>query len=141
MHQSLYISRRVINAENFDTMCRCLGLAPKASYHTTLAFSTNAVDWDRPVFQCDPFELELPLRDARLDLLGPARALVLRFSSPILTARNAALLRAGIQTSHDGFIPHITLAKSYPDPLPQQSTPLPTFVRLGAEKRRIATTD
>lgn len=144
MLQTLYISRRVLDRSPLDALMRSIDphYPLRKSYHSTLIYSSNAVDWDHPAFACEKFGINLPLINPALDLFGPDKhTLVLRFDSPILSARHDALLRAGAVSSHPSFIPHITLSTHWFVPLPTFIRPLPDSVLLSKEVRREAVRD
>lgn len=109
---SLYISRPLLNAQVFHD----LAVSMKFDYvlaaeemHTTIAYSTDQVDWDAEVFKplSEPIKVTGGIRRLlRLD----GGAIVLAYESRELSDRWAQLVLGGASWDHPNFTPHVTLA-------------------------------
>lgn len=140
MFAPLYISRRVLDTAPLDRLVASLGFEPRDSYHATMIYSINAVDWTRPDFMCQDDPMTLHLINPRLDLFGPEKnILVMRFESEVLHARMQGLCAAGAKTVHSTLIPHITLTRGTHEALPDMTgLEFPTHLSLSGEVRRKA---
>ena len=79
-------------------------------FHVTLAYSTEAVDWDKPAFQMDPRQIMVNGGDPegrRVENLGGA--IVMGITSPEFTGRWAQFIMAGGSWNYPEYKPHITL--------------------------------
>ncbi|WP_420377775.1 hypothetical protein [Sinorhizobium meliloti] len=110
--RTLYVSRKVINAENIIAWAKGQGFRttlPAEDLHVTIAFSRAAVDW----MKCgQPWEseLKLPAGGPRLiDKFGEG-AVVLLFKSRELEWRHEAIKDAGASWDWPEYQPHITIS-------------------------------
>lgn len=135
LEQTLYVSRRVLNAEaiiawakeqGFDT---CL---PPEDMHVTVCYSKEPVIWQDCVHHLGP--LEVAGGERKVIPLGDDGAVVLRFSSAALAQEHQDFLNAGASWDYEEYHPHITLTYDPPEGLDLASVqPYAGPIQLGEE--------
>jgi hypothetical protein len=113
--QTLYVSRKILNADAIREHFRAQGVAdmlPASDLHVTIAYSRTPVDWmkiDSPWYNEDGGKLTIAAGGPRMmDKFGEAT--VLLFNSWQLSQRHGDILEVGASWDHDGYQPHITIA-------------------------------
>jgi N12 class adenine-specific DNA methylase len=111
----LYAQRKVTNADDILAWAKSEGITGLESadkLHVTIAFSREAVDPGKvgntsPAYDAGYIS---GTSGRRAEYLGDQGALVLKFDSPVLTARWQQFRKAGASWDFEGYQPHITLA-------------------------------
>ena len=129
----LYVSRKVLNAEEIRTWARGQGLTAlvvAAELHVTIAYSRAPVDW---MEMGQPWEevIEIAAGGPRVVEIFGESAVVLRFASTSLRWRHEELKGEGASWDHMSYSPHITL--SYSGVIPEGLTPYQGRIHLGPE--------
>lgn len=110
--RTLYISRRVKNAQQIAAWARSQGLkniTPTSDMHVTVAYSRVPVDW-MSIRQDYWEEIEIEGGARLVEPLGDEGAIVLLFKSDPLEYRFRSLIEEqGLSWEYDGYQPHITL--------------------------------
>lgn len=81
---------------------------PVIDMHVTLAYSRDAVDWDKPAFQMDPRPLTVSGGSRNLTKFDGG-AVVLELESRALSGRWAQFIMAGASWDYEEYRPHVTL--------------------------------
>jgi phage-related protein (TIGR01555 family) len=140
--RSLYVSRRVVNAEDILAHYAAQGiegLEPAAELHVTVIYSETAIDWmliSPDWSSSERGQLQLPPGGPRqTDLLGPlGDVLVLLFVDDHLAWRHQHMLDKGAASKWAEYQPHITIAKGRsPDLDTDAITPWQGPIILGPE--------
>jgi len=110
MNETLYASRPLINGDEFVEWAKSVGfegITAADDLHVTFAYSRTKFDWSGIS----------PRRDGIIVMNGKRElerfdggATVLRFESPVLTARWQMLKDAGASWDYDDFKAHITIS-------------------------------
>lgn len=133
---SLYISRPVLNAQVFHDLAVSMKfeyVLPPEEMHTTVAYSTEPVDWDKDVFQPLTGTMKVTGGIRRLIRLDGG-AVVLAYESRELADRWGQLILAGASWDHPNFTPHVTLAYDTRSSLAGRVVPSHP-IELGGEER------
>lgn len=140
--RSLYVSRRVLNAEDILAHYAAQGiegLEPAAELHVTVIYSETALDWmliSPDWSSSERGQLSLPPGGPRqTDLFGPlGDVLVLLFVDDHLKWRHDHMLDKGAVSKWPEYQPHITIAKGrLPDLDTDAITPWRGPIILGPE--------
>jgi hypothetical protein len=110
MKKPIYISRKVINHKEIAKWFTNQGIKEFNSslMHTTVAYSTDSVEWD----DIEPVESyhSIILGQREMHKFGDdSSVLVLGFESPFLTAEWADLRRLGCSWDYPDYNSHITI--------------------------------
>lgn len=117
--RSLYVSRKVLNAEDILAHYADQGidmLEPAGELHITIAYSETAIDWmeispDWTSTEDGRYTIA-PGGPRQMDLFGPlGDVLVLLLNDDHLKWRHEHMIDKGASWKWDGYQPHITLAK------------------------------
>lgn len=151
----LYVCREVLNASDIIAWAKGQGIENIESaedLHVTVAFSRAPLNWQRAGedYYCEPYaghgagELAMSVsRDGvskrieggprEVALLGPDKALVLRFDSISLTQRWCSLRQLGASWDYPGYQPHVTISYDPGDIDPDEIEPYTGPILLGEE--------
>lgn len=105
----LYVCRKLLNPGSLLAWVESQGvpdLYAADKLHVTIAYSSRPVRWSQAIPDRRP--LRVPAGPRRLACFGDT--LVLRFVSPALHARWAALRAIGCSWDHDDYRPHVSLS-------------------------------
>jgi hypothetical protein len=116
----LYVSRAVApsTAAKLVAWAKKQGIdpVPASELHSTVLYSKTAVDWFEMAGEgWDSEELRVQAGGPRFVERFGDDAIVLRFDSPVLRYRNAAMMEKGATSDHADYRPHITIGKGQPD--------------------------
>lgn len=122
--RSLYVSRNLLNAEEFIAWAKSQGFEttlPAGDLHVTIAYSKQPLDWMK-VGQDWHGEADgsliVPPGGARLvEPLGDKGAVVLLFNSSALAYRHEAILAAGGSHDFEDYQAHVTISYAAPEGL------------------------
>jgi len=106
----LYVSRPLINAGEFMDWALSQGFknpSPMESFHTTIAYSKTAVDWDR--FQIQNNIIRVSCGQRSVVPLGDKGAVVLKFRCPFLSNRWKEFTDGGCSWDWPTYQPHVTI--------------------------------
>lgn len=114
--RTLYVSRKLINADEFIAWAKGQGFASTLSaddLHVTVAFSRTPVDWMKAGENWssgEKGEMTVSPGGPRLvEALGPKGAVVLLFSSTELQWRHMAIREAGASWDWPEYQPHVSI--------------------------------
>lgn len=110
MHDSLYICRRLENAQDFVAWAKGQGFpttVPAEDMHVTVLYSKTPTEW--PEGRDD--QLLVKSSEGRSVVpLGDGGAVVLTFISSVLQARHDQLIAAGATSDFPDYTPHVTIS-------------------------------
>lgn len=110
--RTLYISRRLENAEEFISWAKAQGfdttLQP-GDLHVTIAYSKKPVEWPGESDHEDPLTVAAS-KNRIVTPLGDGGAVVLRFDSEGLKHRWQQIRDMGASWDWDGYQPHVTIS-------------------------------
>lgn len=121
--RSLYVSRKLLNADEFIAWAKAQGFettTPADDLHVTVVFSRTPLDWMRVGESYDwnePKDGQLVVAPggARIvEPLGDKGAVVLLFNSSNLAWRNREILDAGARSDFPEYQPHVTITYKAP---------------------------
>lgn len=120
--RSLYVSRRLLNAEQFIAWAKAQGFGETLTadqLHVTVAFSRAPIDWLKVPsdwWQDANGEVTVPAGGARMvEPLGDKGAVVLLFASDYLSHRHTSIVGAGASWDWDDYQPHVTISYQMPE--------------------------
>jgi len=105
----MYVSRKVLNCEDIIAWAEAQAFPQIVSakdMHVTLAFSREPVDFNEVVNRNNKITINGGEREVKH--LGPD-AVVIKFSSKVLSKRWKELCNIGCSWDYDGYQPHITI--------------------------------
>lgn len=136
--RTLYVSRKVLNADEFRTWARGQGFKDvENDLHVTIAYSRTPVDWLKMGDNWsgnDKGEITIQPGGARLvEALGSAGAVVLMFASSELSWRHESMKQNGASWDYEEYQPHITITYQGADVDLASVEPYRGSIRLGPE--------
>lgn len=132
---SLYIHRRVLNAEAIRKWARSQGITDLVKdLHVTVLYSEKEVDWMECMDPKCAFNLTVDPQRRVLEQFDGG-AIVLRLMSPELSARHDELVtQRGAEHSYPQYIPHLTITYGKPAVDLSKIKPYNGAIVLGPEK-------
>lgn len=110
MNQPLYVSRKLINADDLINWAKANGFTktvPPDQMHVTLVYSKTPVDWS----QFTPHEGRvINLKSDRSLKHFDKGAVVLTFDSEALKKRHQEFMDGGASFDYDEYTPHVTIS-------------------------------
>jgi len=107
--KTLYVNRPLLNADKLIEWAKAQGFPttmPAEDMHVTIAYSKTPLEWPSPSNVAT-----MMVRGGKRSVtpLGDGGAVVLKFASPDLAERWAALKDAGASWDWEGYQPHVTV--------------------------------
>lgn len=135
MRAPIYIYRPLLNAAALSRYAEAVGLKNvvlPVDMHTTLAYSSDPVDWNAATFRLDRSTVIASGGERRISRFGDS--VVLEYKSRELSDRWAAFVMSGASWDFPEYRPHVTIAK---DPTANVDKIIaPTIdLRFGPERR------
>lgn len=132
--KTLYISRPVLNAEEFIDWAKSQGFEKTLEakeLHVTIAFSKKVVDWSE--IKALTNEVKISNEKRVVQKLGDDGAVVLRFESTELKNRWKEILDHGASWDFDDYHPHVTITYDGKDLTLENIKPFDKELILGPE--------
>lgn len=126
--RTAYISRKVLNIEEFKKWFTDQGITVHNSPHVTLCYSRDPIDWLR--LNLDENNLEIDPTNSSMETFDKT-ANVMKFESSELSNRHYELRNLGASSDYGRYNPHITVV--YGDVDISQIKPFPNKLILGPE--------
>lgn len=133
----LYVSRPLLNGDALVKWAKANGFettVPVDEMHVTVCFSKMPMDWFKP----GPTwleGLEVPAGGPRtLEVLGPKKAVVLRFACDELRWRWERFKECGASWDYEDYKPHVTISHAGGPAEIEQIEPFQDELKFGPEK-------
>lgn len=110
--KTLFVQRKLLNADELREWALEQGFkttVPLDEMHVTCAFSKKKVDWNK--LRLNQVNVSIPGEHStrKVQVLGDKGAVVLKFTSAILTTQWQKIIDAGASWDYPDYQPHVTI--------------------------------